>query len=203
MKIRRRCKCGCGRITLPGRIFIHGHNSSVIDRYGENNPFYGKRHSIRNRVLWRIKHKKRYKDGRVSWNKGIKMPKETIAKIVRTRKQNDSYKQKEQTKRKIMLSLIGPKSPNWKGGIAAEPYCDEWKDHEFKNDILERDNYKCQNPYCWRNSKRICIHHIDHIKKNCHPKNLITTCYSCNLRARHKPKSTKIIYQRIIRRKYA
>lgn len=29
-KIRRRCKCGCGGITRPGRIWIQGHNANII-----------------------------------------------------------------------------------------------------------------------------------------------------------------------------
>ena len=77
----------------------------------------------------------------------------------------------------------GENSYNWKGGISNEPYCDVWTDEEYKQDIKERDNYKCQNPGCWGNSKILCLHHINYDKKNCEPDNLITLCNSCNSRA--------------------
>jgi len=74
--------------------------------------------------------------------------------------------------------------PGWKGGISCEPYCDIWVDKEYKISILERDNYKCQNPYCsGRFVHKLVLHHIDYNKKNCHPSNLITLCNSCNSRA--------------------
>lgn len=78
----------------------------------------------------------------------------------------------------------GPNTTNWRGGISFEPYCEAWKDNEYKKDIRERDGNKCLNPYC--NSKDVndlTIHHIDYDKKNCSPKNLITVCRSCNSKA--------------------
>jgi len=100
-------------------------------------------------------------------------------------KNNKFYGKKhtEETKRKIALKLIGENCHLWKGGIAQEPYCDVWGDRDFKEDIKERDNYECQNPDCWKTNNKLCIHHIDYIKKNCHPNNLITLCFSCNSRA--------------------
>jgi len=79
----------------------------------------------------------------------------------------------------------GHKNPNWKGGIAHEPYCPIWLDKEYKEDIKARDNYRCQNPDCWgtANHLPLLIMHIDNDKKNCHPDNLITGCFSCNSRA--------------------
>ena len=78
---------------------------------------------------------------------------------------------------------FGANTVGWKGGISLEPYCEIWKDQEFKADIRERDDNKCNNPYCWGTSDKLCIHHIDYDKKNCHPDNLITVCNSCNARA--------------------
>ncbi|KKK77449.1 hypothetical protein LCGC14_2853510 [marine sediment metagenome] len=77
----------------------------------------------------------------------------------------------------------GEKSPTWQGGKTYEPYGEVWLDREFKEDIKERDDYQCQNPDCWGNSHRICLHHIDYNKENCIPSNLITLCGSCNARA--------------------
>ena len=81
------------------------------------------------------------------------------------------------------INMSGDKHHAWKGGIACEPYCDAWADKEYKESIKERDNNECQNPNCWGTSKRLTIHHIDYVKKNCRPENLITLCNSCNARA--------------------
>ena len=77
----------------------------------------------------------------------------------------------------------GELSPNWLGGIASAPYCHVWLDSDFKEDIKLRDEHKCQNPDCRKNTDRLSIHHIDYDKMNCHPDNLITLCFSCNARA--------------------
>lgn len=77
----------------------------------------------------------------------------------------------------------GDLSHNWRGGLAAEPYCPVWLDREFKADIRQRDGDQCQNPDCRGNSDKLCLHHINYDKKDCHPNNLITLCYSCNGRA--------------------
>jgi len=89
---------------------------------------------------------------------------------------------------------------NWKGGISCEPYCDAWADKEFKKDILERDNYECQNPNCWRTIKKLCVHHIDYNKKNCHPNNLITLCVSCNSQANFDREWHESFYKEIMHR---
>ena len=95
---------------------------------------------------------------------------------------------------------MGDKHPNWKGGIAVEPYCDIWADKEYKESIRERDNYKCQNPDCWENtnSETLNIHHVNYVKKNCHPKNLISLCRSCNARANHNRKYWQKLYTKIL-----
>lgn len=97
-------------------------------------------------------------------------------------------------------NLIGEDSTNWQGGISCEPYCDVWADKAFKEDIKIRDNYKCQNPNCWGTSDRLGIHHIDYIKKNCHPNNLITLCNSCNSRANTEREWHTAYYQAFMHR---
>lgn len=46
------CKCGCGDLTSPGKIFIHNHHARTdlnpfrhLKFEGEKNPFYGRRHT--------------------------------------------------------------------------------------------------------------------------------------------------------------
>jgi hypothetical protein len=90
----------------------------------------------------------------------------------------------------------------WKGGISCEPYCSVWKDKEYKEDIKARDNYKCQNPDCWKTSEKLVIHHIDYDKKNCKPGNLITLCNSCNVRSNFNRERWQKLYFRMWRSKY-
>lgn len=103
---------------------------------------------------------------------------------------------------KLSTMFVGNNHPNWKGGISCEPYCDAWADKEFKRDILKRDEHKCQNSSCYRTNSALCIHHIDYNKKNCHPKNLITLCKSCNSRANYSRKWHNSFYESIIKKKY-
>jgi len=93
------------------------------------------------------------------------------------------YSHKKRCPTCYYLTKFGAGSPTWKGGISLEPYCEVWTDKEFKADIRERDDNICQNPDCWGTHDKLCIHHIDYDKKNCHPDNLITVCNSCNSRA--------------------
>jgi uncharacterized protein YkuJ len=101
------------------------------------------------------------------------------------------------------LSLFGSGNPSWKGGKSFEPYCEVWKDIEFKTDIRERDGNKCLNPYCnSKNPNDLTIHHIDYDKKNCRPYNLITVCRSCNSAANKDRKWHKAWYQAIMHKRY-
>jgi hypothetical protein len=86
--------------------------------------------------------------------------------------------------------------------IACEPYCDAWADKEYKESIKERDGYKCLNPTCLCNSKRLGIHHINYNKKDCAPLNLITLCTSCNSRANSDRDWHKSWYQAVINKRY-
>jgi len=100
------------------------------------------------------------------------------------------------------INMSGPNHPMWKGGIACEPYCPIWLDKKFKESILERDNYQCQNPDCWGTSEKICGHHIDYDKKNCDPSNIIIVCNSCNVRANKDREYWMEFYQEIMNKKY-
>ncbi len=102
----------------------------------------------------------------------------------------------------LMGKYCGPESGNWKGGISAEPYCDIWLDKNYKQSIRDRDNNECQNPDCWKTSKKLCGHHIDYDKKNCHPWNVITLCNSCNARANINREYWIKFYQTIMNKKY-
>lgn len=101
------------------------------------------------------------------------------------------------------ISLIGPGSHSWRGGVSFQKYCEIWKDQEYKSYIRERDGNQCLNPQC--NKKYldyINIHHIDYNKKNCHPKNLITLCVSCNSLANSDREWHQAWYQAIMLKRY-
>jgi len=96
----------------------------------------------------------------------------------------------------------GDNHPNWKGGIACEPYCDAWTDQAFKQSIKDRDGNICINPDCWKTSNKLTLHHINYIKKDCKPTNLITICQSCNSRANVNKRWHQSWYLAILYRRY-
>ena len=100
------------------------------------------------------------------------------------------------------ITKFGEGNPSWKGGIQNNPYCEMWKDKEYKKNILERDNNICLNPDCWKTSNRMVIHHINYDKKECHPKNLISVCQSCNSRANTDRDWWQAWYSLIIQKRY-
>jgi hypothetical protein len=77
---------------------------------------------------------------------------------------------------------------NWKGGISKFPYSFEFN-KSLKEQIRERDSWKCQNcgltneEHLITYDESLPIHHIDYNKMNCQKDNLITTCKQCNSRA--------------------
>jgi len=159
--------------------------------------------------------------GKTAWNKSLKnwMPENSkqnrIKKIkgLPSSKKGKTYEElygKEKAKQlKIDKQLFlygrftGSNSCHWKGGISGEPYCEQWKDKDYKESIKERDKYRCLNPECCsKNKQDIVIHHIDYNKLNCHPNNLITVCRSCNLKANFNRKWHKGWYKAIIFNRY-
>lgn len=101
------------------------------------------------------------------------------------------------------LNNFGENHHNWKGGISLEPYCETWKDKEYKQDIRNRDGNRCLNPYCDSpNKEDLTIHHVDYNKKNCSPANLITVCRSCNSKANTDRGWHKNWYQVILFKRY-
>ena len=89
----------------------------------------------------------------------------------------------ENHKRHLSLSKMGEKNPSWKNGMSYEPYSKVWADRAYKKKIMKRDGNKCRNESCNKKYKKLGIHHINYIKKDCSPENLITLCISCNIRA--------------------
>jgi len=97
--------------------------------------------------------------------------------------------------------LIGENASGWHGGKSFEPYTPEFN-KALKLFIFERDKNICQNPGCEGLSKRKCPHHINYDKKDCDPLNLITLCYSCNVRANFNREFWENFYQEIMLERY-
>jgi len=111
----------------------------------------------------------------------------------------------DEIKQKLSIAMSGINHHNWQGGIAHEPYCQIWLDKEYKESIRERDNHTCQNPDCWKNCNlhpALSLHHINYNKKDCHPKNIITLCRGCNIRANKNKEQHTEFYQQIMTKKY-
>lgn len=180
------CKCDCGNITQP----VMGQNLRKGDTQSCGCLLKEKAGEICRKRNSKKGHIEKVRD----FHLGRKRSKETCLKISSKRigkykGDNNSFygkKHNDETRRKMSLNhkdMRGENNPNWKGGITNELYCDAWADKEYKQSILERDAFQCQNSDCWKTSNILVIHHVDYNKKNCCPKNLITLCNSCNTRA--------------------
>lgn len=128
------------------------------------------------------------------WNKpGFKQKWSNSESVLKSR--NKEWKQK------ISISRSGKYTEsdnhNWNGGVSNRGYCNVWTDSEYYLFIMERDNWKCQNPYCWRTSKNMSRHHIDYNKENCDISNIILLCISCNSRANYNKKYWRRFYKRL------
>jgi hypothetical protein len=67
--------------------------------------------------------------------------------------------------------------------------------------ILQRSQYKCENPDCNSNTKPE-IHHIDNDNSNNNPRNLIALCHPCH-NAPHNNKFTNSQLRNWVRRSWA
>lgn len=130
--------------------------------------------------------------GKIPWNKGLKGFKHsgTFKKGHKVpKKWREKYSKIHKGKRYSIRTEFqkgkhynpktefpkGEKHPNWMGGISFEPYPIIWNE-ELKRKIRQRDKYICQ--IC--KGKGWCVHHIDYLKDNCIPENLITLCRKCH-----------------------
>ena len=214
------CECGCGeRVTKPHNKFILGHHTRVIDcvwQRGFTKDTHPSLRKLSKKLKGRtkdnnssIKSQSEKMKNKIPWMKGRKHTEESKIKMSNSIKRLNLIPwnkglDKTISKRILKMSkkISGENSPVWKGGISCEPYCEQWVDKEYKESIKERDGYKCLNPDCNKTSERLCIHHIDYIKKNCHPLNLITICTSCNMRANFDREWYTAWYKAIINKRY-
>ena len=171
------CECGCGQKVRVGRKWKRGHSAKNMNVSDENNPMFGRKHSSETKAKISAVHK------------GSKRPprtdeyREKISEALTGREFSAEHRKKISIATKARVGGSG--NPNWRGGIADDPYCPIFYDPEFKEIIFKRDNYECQNPLCRMNCNHLPLmpHHINYDKMDCDSRNIITVCWSCNSRA--------------------
>jgi len=220
LKETKLCECGCGTEILKydkgkgtERKFVNGHQTK-----GKNHPMLGRQHSdetktefsrvrtgkkkpehvaelIRQRNLenWKDPEYREKMENLLYENSmKIKDDPEILEKIRQA--QLNLWSDPE-----YYLSRLGENSPSWKGGCSIDEYCEIWKDKQYREDIKDRDDFKCQNPFCNHKTQELVVHHINYNKKDCSPKNLITVCRSCNRRAEFNKEKWQDLYTTIMK----
>jgi len=100
-------------------------------------------------------------------------------------------------KRKISEANAGSLNNNWRGGLTQINYPSDWTEI-LRESIRERDGYRCR---CCKHTqkenknRKLTVHHIDYIKKNLSPTNLISLCTSCHAASGHNRSYWKNVYQ--------
>lgn len=112
-----------------------------------------------------------------------------------------TYTRTEKTKGRTSKSLKkrfeNPKNhPRWKGGIS--PYPSEF--YRIRENIRERDNHTCRLCGKKQGTRKLDVHHIDYDRKNSDPKNLITLCTSCNMKAESNKRFWTRVFKQFIGR---
>ncbi len=151
---------------------------------GENHPMYGKTRSEETRQKISEAHKGKI----VTEETRLKIRNKALGRK-HSEEENRKNSERNKGKKNAMYGIrrYGEQSPNWSGGTSFEPYAPEFN-KDKKQQVLERDNYKCQDPNCDGNHEKLHIHHIDYDKTNNNPENLIALCSSCHAKTIGKNK---------------
>jgi hypothetical protein len=139
------------------------------------------------RTKEQIKKQREKMIGRPSGHKGKKHSKESKKKTSESLKITLNLPE-------VKEKMSGKNNSMWKGGISCEPYCEVFKDPEWRQIIYNRDTNNCQ--LCGISiqlsyklfGRKLAIHHINHIKKDCDLKNCILICTRCNAIVENKNK---------------
>ena len=141
------------------------------------------------------------------WNKGLKLPKIKkeqskgfqIRKCKNCNKNFETMWKKEQIFCSNSCANSMQYNSSWLGGISFEPYGLEFN-NELKEQIRIRDNYTCQEcNYTQKQLKRkLTVHHIDFVKQNNNPNNLISLCLSCHAKTNFNRSKWIEYYQEMV-----
>ena len=182
---KRQKSCGCMQYKF---------SSEFMKEYlknPENNPMYGKKHTEKTKKDYSDKRK-----GEKNSMYGIRLIGELNGMYGKKHTKESNKKNSEShiglkvwnkglTAMDDKRILNGKDNPNWNNGSSFEPYGIEFN-KEKKTQVLERDNYTCQNPNCEHLSEGLDVHHIDYDKKNNSLDNLTTLCDSCHTKTNGK-----------------
>jgi hypothetical protein len=186
-----------GDLVMPKGIYprTKEHNRHIAEgRMGANNPFYGKRHTEQQRLLWSIERRE---------HPGCACAEETKKKISRANRGNKyraGHALSDSAKNKIGMAnkrwhkdhpshQSGPNSHFWKGGITPEniilrasaSYAD------WRKGVFRQDHYVCQ--HCSQRGGVLHAHHL--LPFSMYPdhrldvNNGITLCQCCHAKV-HK-----------------
>ena len=139
------------------------------------------------RDIFSANYKKRLKETELSIQNYAKMYRKTI-----TLREERYSKQKIQIPYIAFHDIYPEENIEWAQFIQTK-YTRAFK--KIRYSILERDGFVCRN--C-KSTKDIAVHHIDYDKTNNDPKNLISTCRTCNNKANHGRKNWKAHYQKLM-----
>lgn len=116
--------------------------------------------------------------GHKAWSKGL--TKEIDERVRRIAEAKIGRHHSEQAKMKMKAKKKGENHWNWRGGVR-EPYPFDFNE-ELKELIRKRDDYICQLCHIPQREllQKLSVHHIDYVKENLDPKNLISLCRGCN-----------------------
>lgn len=99
----------------------------------------------------------------------------------------------------------GEMSPSWRGGLSFEFYPKTFNE-KLKEKIRNKYNRICQLCGVKESKlkgyfKRLAIHHINYIKKDCREENFVPLCHSCNAITRNGDRDywTKLLSQKIVK----
>jgi len=158
---------------------------------GKNNHFYGEKHTKETKEKmkksWTSERRKKHAETSKMNAIGRKASDETRRKMREQRiGEKNSFYGKKHTK-ETLNRISGENAVNWRGGISFEPYGKEFNNH-LREQIRQRDQYRCQQ--CFRhqselrtkknNPRKLDIHHINFIKTDNNPQNLISLCLNCH-----------------------
>ena len=182
----RVCACGCG-----GKIKVRSyHKIYGIPKVINGHRRRGMVHGDPNCLCCICRAKKGGYIGSGNPLYGTKVSRELVERRLEARRNNgkpwhseaakEKYSITKMGKRNPMYGLTGEKSSSWQGGLSVQGYPFNFDD-ELKSCIRERDKV-CQLCSKTReeNARELDVHHIDYVKENLDPKNLIALCRRCN-----------------------
>ena len=137
--------------------------------------------------------------GNIPWNKGIPRDKKTLKKISKSQMgENNSFYGKKHTKKTIKFfskQRTREKNPNWKGVVIKKGYVLIYcHNHPFRNHANRVQEHRLiiEKQIGRYLTKKEKVHHLDEIKSNNSPKNLMAfTSESAHQRFHFNPQSVK------------